>query len=86
MTIQNMSEEDYPPQYVMAVARLDLDEIDSLDIVETHVYDITKEGDMLTASCSDLHLIISAGNWSELEPRICKIHTKKMSETYGKKE
>ncbi len=81
-----MSKEEYPPQYIMAVARLDFDTIDELDIVETHVYDITKEADLLIASCNDLHLIISAGNWSELEPRICKVHAKKMSEIYGKKE
>lgn len=73
---------EYPPQYVMAVARTDMENLDDVDIVETHVYDITKEGALITASCNELHLITSAESWDELEPKIYKMHTKKMGEKY----
>ena len=72
----------YPPQYVMAVARMDMDDLDDVNIVETHVYDIIEEGALITASCNILHLITSAETWDELEPKIIKMHNKKMMEKY----
>ncbi len=68
--------DEFPPQYILGLIKLDPDksyeEEDVLNTnpLETYVFDITKEGDLLVASCTEYHLIISAPNWEELEPKI----------------
>ncbi len=68
--------DEFPPQYILGLVKLDPDipfeEEDVLNAkpVETYVFDITKEGDLLVASCTEYHLIISAPTWGELEPKI----------------
>ena len=74
---------EYPPQYIMAVAKLDEESTDELNVVKTHVFDISKEGALLTASCNELHLITSAETWDELEPKIMKMHIQKMRDIFG---
>lgn len=71
-----MKNEKYPPQYILALVKIDPDKpFDEDDIfnaeqIETYVFDLTEEGDLLVASCMAHHIIISAPTWKELEPKI----------------
>jgi len=71
-----MNNNEYPPQYILGLVKLDpnipFEEEDVLNStpVETYIFDILEEGGLLVASCNEHHIIISAPNWRELEPKI----------------
>jgi len=83
-----MNDEKYPPQYILGLIKLDPDkpfnEGDILDgeRIETYVFDLTEEGDLLVASCNEHHIIISAPTWKELEPKINSAFQKDVKEKH----
>lgn len=84
-----MTDEKYPPQYILALVKVDPnkpfeEEEDLLDAeqIETYVFDLVKEGDLLVASCIIHHIIISAPTWKELEPKINNAFQKDVGEKH----
>lgn len=83
-----MTNEKYPPQYILALVRVDpnkpYEEEDLLDAeqIETYVFDLVEEGDLLVASCMDHHIIVSAPTWKELEPKINSAFQKDVKEKH----
>ncbi len=81
--------DEFPPQYILGLVKLDPDksfeeeDVLNADPVETYVFDITEEGDLLVASCTDHHLIISAPTWGELEPKINSTFRKDVEKKHG---
>lgn len=84
-----MSDEKYPPQYILGLIKIDPDkpfeEADILNAepVETYVFDLVKEGELLVASCTEHHIIISAPTWKELEPKINSAFQKDVEDKHG---
>ena len=71
--------DDYPPEYHLVTTNIDatktLDEvIEDLKDAKEYVWIITREGDNLIASCTELHLITSASSWESLELKIHEIY------------
>jgi hypothetical protein len=73
----------FPPKYTLGVMKFDPN--NPMDFVNQEPekivdFDIVREADYLTASCNELHLIVSGANWDELEPKINKVFQQKMIE------
>ena len=86
---KTMNDENFPPQYILCLIKLDPnephEEKDVLDgeRVETYVFDLIKEGDLLVASCNEHHIIVSAPTWKQLEPKINSAFQKAVGEKHG---
>jgi len=83
-----MTNERYPPQYILGLVRLDPDkpfneaDLFNAEQLETYVFDIIEEGELLVASCNEYHIIISAPTWDELEPKINNAFQKDVKEKH----
>ena len=75
--------ETFPQKYIVAKVKFEQDKefnFDDLNVMEQHVFDITKEAEYLTANCPELHLIVSAPNWKALEKKIENVYEQKVIE------
>jgi len=82
------SNEKYPPQYILGLVKIDPDkpfeeeDIFNAEQIETYVFDLAEEGDLLVASCMAHHIIVSAPTWKELEPKINSAFQKDVMEKH----
>ena len=83
-----MKNEKYPLQYILALVKVDPDkpfnenDILNAEQVETYVFDLVEEGELLVASCNEHHIIVSAPTWGELEPKINSAFQKDVGEKH----
>ena len=69
-----MSDEptNFPFFYALTVGKMNFKNEEPIE--KTYMFEITKEGDQLIASCSELHLIISADNMESLQNKIQEVY------------
>ena len=71
-----MADED-PVGEKYIVGRAEYDPMgDEIANAKTYTFDIIKEADFLTATCPELHIILSAPDWESLEDKINEAYIK----------
>ena len=55
-------------------------DLDGINVIEQYVFDIIQEGIFLTATCPELHLIVSSPDWESLETKINNVYYDKVME------